>query len=196
MQAFLAGVAQFAANAANGGGNRNPITADPFLGALREFERHRTLHFDGSGGYAAAEDWIGAVEQAFRLSRTPEAYKAEIASTLFEKDARFWWATQEPLLDGGVQGTTWARFVEVFRSRFTGDQQLSNLRTRFESLIQGNLTVRRYGEEFLRLSRYAPDLVADPRRRRARFIRGLHPAIASAVDSYPDDRVEFLMDKA
>ena len=59
MQAFLAGVAQFAANAANGGGNRNPIPADPFLGALRESERHRTMHFDGSGGYAARRIGLG-----------------------------------------------------------------------------------------------------------------------------------------
>ena len=77
-----------------------------------------------------------------------------------------------------------------------GEQQLSNLRSKFESLTQGNLTVRKYGEEFLRLSRYASDLVADPRRRRTRFIKGLHPVIASAIDSYPDNRIEFLMDKA
>ena len=142
MQALLAGMAQFAANAANGGGNRNTVPADPFLGALREFERHRTPHFDGSGGYATAEEWLGAVEQSFRLSRTPGAHKAELASTLFERDARHWWATQEPLLDGGVQGTTWTRFVEIFQDRFMGDQQLSNLRSRFESLTQGSLSVR------------------------------------------------------
>ena len=52
-----------------------------------------------------------------------------------------------------------------------GDQQFSNLRSRFESLTLGNLSVRKYGEEFLRLSRYVPDLVADPRRRRDRFIK-------------------------
>ena len=196
MQTFLAGIARITAHGANGGGNQNPVPIDPFLNALREFERHRTPHFDGSGGYANAEEWLGAVEQSFRLSRTPEAHKTELASTLFERDARHWWATQEPLLDGGAQGTTWARFVEVFQDRFMGDQQLSNLRSRFETLTQGNLSVRKYGEEFLRLSRYAPDLVADPRRRRARFIRGLHPVIASAIDAYADNRIEFLMDKA
>ena len=46
MQALLAGIAQIAAQATNGGGNHNPVPADPFLGALREFERHRTPHFD------------------------------------------------------------------------------------------------------------------------------------------------------
>ena len=191
-------MAQLITQATNGGRNPNPAPAptDPFLSALREFERHRTPHFDGSGGYTTAEEWLGAVEQSFRLSRTPEAYKAELASILLERDARHWWATQEHLLDGGVQGTTWAHFVEVFQDRFMGDQQLSNLRSRFESLTQGNLSVRQYGEEFLRLSRYAPDLVADPRRRRTRFIKGLHPVIASAINPYPDNRIEFLMDKA
>ena len=96
MQAFLASIAPFATQAANNGGNHNAAPADPFTGALREFERHRTPHFDGSGGYAAAEDWLGAVEQSFRISRTPEAHKAELASILLEKDARHWWATQEP----------------------------------------------------------------------------------------------------
>ena len=56
MQTFLAGIAQITAQMATGGGNQNFMPADPFLGALREFERHRTPHFDGSGGYTAAED--------------------------------------------------------------------------------------------------------------------------------------------
>ena len=122
MQTFLAGIARITAHGANGGGNPNPVPTDPFLSALREFERHRTPYLDGRGGYTTAEEWLGAVEQSFRLSRTPEAHKAKLASTLFERDARHWWATQERLLDGGVQGTTWARFVEVFQDRFMGDQ--------------------------------------------------------------------------
>ena len=61
MQTFLAGIAQVTAQMANGGGNHNPVHADPFLSALREFERHRTPRFDGSGGYAVAEDWLGGV---------------------------------------------------------------------------------------------------------------------------------------
>ena len=109
MQTFLAGIAQITAQATAGVGQHNPVPTDPFLIALREFERHRTQRFDGSGGYAAAEEWIGAVEQTFRLSRTPEGHKSELASTLLEKDARHWWATQEPQLAGGVQGTTWTR---------------------------------------------------------------------------------------
>jgi Retrotransposon gag protein len=91
---------------------------------------------------------------------------------------------------------SWERFSDIFRARFMGEHQLSVLRYRFETLTQGSRTARQYGELFIRLSRYAPELVADPSRHRARFIRGLQPALASVLDIYPGTSVEFLMDKA
>jgi Retrotransposon gag protein len=192
MQAFFSGLAQFTSQVSAAG----QTTQDLFVSALWEFERHHTPRYDGSGGYDAAEEWLAAVQVTFRLSRTPEAYMAELATTLLDRDARHWWTSKEPQHEGGVRAMSWERFSDIFRARFMGEHQLSMIRYRFETLTQGSQTARQYGELFLRLSRYTPELVADPTRRRARFIRGLQPALASVLDIYPGTSVEFLMDKA
>jgi hypothetical protein len=61
---------------------------DSFVFTLREFERHHTHQYDGSVSYDAAEEWLAAVHVTFRLSRTPEAYMAELATTPLDLDAR------------------------------------------------------------------------------------------------------------
>jgi hypothetical protein len=65
MQAFFSGLAQFTSQASAAG----QTTQDPFVSALREFERHHTPRYDGSGGYDAAEEWLAAVQVTFRLSQ-------------------------------------------------------------------------------------------------------------------------------
>ncbi|KAJ4818544.1 DNA/RNA polymerases superfamily protein [Rhynchospora pubera] len=58
------------------------------------------------------------------------------------------------------------------------------------------MTARQYGETFICLSRYAPDLVVDLEAKRDRFIEGLDPALGSLMDTYTDTSIEFLMDQA
>jgi hypothetical protein len=70
---------------------------------IRLFERHHTPRYDGSDVYDAVEEWLAAVQVTFHLSRTPEAYMAELATTLLDRDARHWWSSQEPQHEGGVQ---------------------------------------------------------------------------------------------
>jgi Retrotransposon gag protein len=166
MQAFFSGLAQFTSQASTVG----QTTQDPFVSALREFERHHTPRYDGSGGYDAAEEWLAAVQVTFCLLHTSEAYMAELATTLLDRDARHKWSSQEPQHNGVVRAMSWERFSDIFRVRFMGEHQLFMLRYRFETLTQGSRTAHQYGELFLRLSRYAPELVAVPTRRRARFI--------------------------
>jgi Retrotransposon gag protein len=90
---------------------------------------------------------------------------AELATTLLDHDARHWWSSQEPQHEGGVRAMSWERFSNIFRTRFMGEHQLTVLQYRFETLTQGSRTAPQYKELFLRLSRYAPELVADPARR-------------------------------
>jgi hypothetical protein len=130
MHAFFSGLAQFTSQASAAG----QTTHDPFVSALREFERHHTPRYDGSGGYDAAEEWLAVVQVIFRLSRTPEACMAELATTLLDHDARHWWSSQEPQHEGGVRAMSWERFSDIFRARFMGEHQLSMLRYRFETL--------------------------------------------------------------
>ncbi|KAJ4813308.1 ATP-dependent RNA helicase glh-1 [Rhynchospora pubera] len=172
------------------------VQVDPFVNARREFQRENTPRFDGRSDFAAAEEWLLAVQDNFRLARTPVEYWTEIAATLFDHDARHWWTSQRPQYAGEDPNIPWRWFEEAFRARFLGETQQEDLRRQFETLVQGNMSVQQYGETFIRLSRYAPDLVTDPHRKRSRFIRGLKPQLASVMDTYHGTSIEFLMDKA
>ncbi|KAJ4773005.1 DNA/RNA polymerases superfamily protein [Rhynchospora pubera] len=191
-QQLLAGLTQLVGQAVG----RAQEVLDPFTIAYHEFLRHQTPRYDGSGNYDAAEEWLLAVQDTFRLARTPVEHWTELAATRFDRDARLWWGTQQPQFQGDGRNIPWDWFTGVFRARFMGATQQEELRRRFETLTQGTMTARQYGETFLRLSHYAPDLVADPQRRRDRFIRGLIPDLALSLDSYPGTSIEFLMDKA
>ncbi|KAJ1692964.1 hypothetical protein LUZ63_009662 [Rhynchospora breviuscula] len=189
-QQLLTNLAQIAAQ----GVERTQV--DPFVVARREFQKENTPRFDGRGDFDTAEEWLLAVKDNFRLARTPVEYWTEIAATLFDHDARHWWTSQKPQYVGEETNIPWEWFEEVFRARFLGETQQEELRHRFETLVQGDMTAQQYGETFIRLSRYAPDLVADPRRKRCRFIRGLSSRLASVMDIYNGTSIEFLMDKA
>ncbi|KAJ4820047.1 polyprotein [Rhynchospora pubera] len=181
--------------ARQGAGQAQPAP-DPFTVGYHEFNRHQTTKFDGNGGYETAEEWLLAVQDTFRLARSPLEHWTELAATRLEKDARHWWASQQPQLPGEGGNIAWEVFKDVFRARFMGETQQVELRRRFETLTQTGLSARQYGEMFIRLSRYAADLVADPQHRRERFIRGLNPGLASMVDTYQGISIEYLMDKA
>ncbi|KAJ4817103.1 ATP-dependent RNA helicase glh-1 [Rhynchospora pubera] len=191
-QQFWANFVQLAGQRA---GQAQPAP-DPFTVAYHEFNRHQTPKFDGNGGYEAAEEWLLAVQDTFRLARSPVEHWAELAATRLEKDARHWWASQQPQLQGEGGNIAWEVFKDVFRARFMGETQQVELRRRFETLTQTGMSARQYGETFIRLSRYVSDLVADPQRRRERFIRGFNPGLASMVDTYQGTSIEYLMDKA
>ena len=77
-----------------------------------------------------------------------------------------------------------------------GQARLRTLRQSFETLTQGSSTVHHYGSQFISLSRYAPDLVADPQDRRLRFIEGLQPMLGLHTTAYPSTTIEALIDHA
>ncbi|KAJ3704277.1 hypothetical protein LUZ61_007982 [Rhynchospora tenuis] len=190
---------QFWTNVAQLVGNGAPPTQpaqDPFTTAYHEFLRHPSRRFDGCGGFETAEEWLISVQKTFRLARTPPEHWTEIAATLFDKEAQHWWTSQEPQYQGDGPSIPWDWFTQVFRARFLGRAQRAELRRQFETLTQGDMSARQYGETFIRLSRYAPDLVADLEARRDRFIDGLDPALGSLMDIYSETSIEFLMDRA
>ncbi|KAJ4749099.1 ATP-dependent RNA helicase glh-1 [Rhynchospora pubera] len=191
-QQFWNNVAQLAGQAVP----RAQPEQDPFTTAYHEFLRHPAQRFDGCGGFEVAEEWLISVQKTFRLTRTPVEHKTEIAATLFDKEAQHWWTTHEPQYNGEGHNIPWDWFTNAFRARFLGRAQKAELRRQFETLTQGEMTARQYGETFIRLSRYAPDLVADLEAKRDRFIEGLDPALGSLMDTYTDTSIEFLMDRA
>ena len=54
------------------------------------FMRLNPPHFDGTGGYSAAEEWLGQINSKLILCRAPEEDSVELAEQQLAGDARFW----------------------------------------------------------------------------------------------------------
>jgi hypothetical protein len=66
----------------------------------------------------------------------------------------------------------------------------------FLSLKQGNMSVSEYRDEFILLSRYAPDEVADDERKQEHFMEGLIGPLQYQLVSHTFPSFQRLLDKA
>src|SRR5688572_8787875 len=75
----------------------------------------------------------------------------------------------------------WDEFASAFRGRFIPWSVQEESRLRFESLVQGHLSVADYEARFCQLSRHATALISDESERVRRFVKGLIPSIRGYV---------------
>ncbi|XP_049378055.1 uncharacterized protein LOC125842786 [Solanum stenotomum] len=75
----------------------------------------------------------------------------------------------------------WSEFASAFEGRFIPWSVQEDSRMRFESLVQGSMSVTDYEAQFCQLSRHASALISGERERIRRFVRGLTPTIRSYV---------------
>jgi hypothetical protein len=64
-----------------------------------------------------AEEWIGTIEEKFRLLRLTEELKVEYATHQLQGPVGTWWRNQRAAYAGGVQ-ITWDRFTTTFRNNY------------------------------------------------------------------------------
>ena len=146
---------------------------------LKEFKEQDPPSFDGKPDPVAAELWIESVEKKFDILDIPQRFRVEFATYMFEGAATQWWKMQ--LDDLGNRNPTWQEFENMFLNYYVPeDYRLGKVNDFFE-LSQGNMSVAEYQAKFVSLSRYAPEVVADPRARTAKFIRGLRPRLREAL---------------
>jgi hypothetical protein len=66
----------------------------------------------------------------------------------------------------------------------------------FLSLKQGNMSVSEYCDKFIQLSRYAPDEVADDKRKQEHFMEGLNGPLQYSLVAHTFPSFQRLLDKA
>ena len=88
----------------------------------------------------------------------------EVAKIQLKDVARTWWLTEEARLEKPI---SWDQFSKGFYERFFPAQK--EMEEQFIKLQQWNRSVDEYAAEFLRLSRFAPYMVADEEKRASRF---------------------------
>nr|XP_033514117.1 uncharacterized protein LOC117278772 [Nicotiana tomentosiformis] len=84
-----------------------------------------------------------------------------------------WWKTYETSRPAGAAPLRWYQFSDLVLRDFIPQTSRDELRSEFEQLCQGSMSVSDYAMRFTELSRHAPSLVFTDRGRVNRLIEGL-----------------------
>ncbi|KAL5797318.1 hypothetical protein ACOSQ2_002138 [Xanthoceras sorbifolium] len=160
---------------------QNVARAAPRRLAIERLAKYRPTDFHGrkdEDAYAA-EYWFERTDRILeQMHCTPEE-RLECAISLFQEDAYQRWTSIIQSLR--PEDRTWKLFIKEFRRKYVGRIYLDNMKREFTNLKQRQMTVTEYEREFVRLSKYARDMVATEADKCRRFEDGLNDYIRLQV---------------
>ncbi|MQM12191.1 hypothetical protein Taro_045107 [Colocasia esculenta] len=74
--------------------------------------------------------------------------------------------------------------LRLFQAKFVSEHVQDRMEQEFLSLAQGSMTVLEYEARFSELSKYAPHIVADERRKTMKFMMGLKPSLRTRLMAF------------
>ncbi|MQL78304.1 hypothetical protein Taro_010739, partial [Colocasia esculenta] len=99
--------------------------------------------------------------------------------------ADVWWASLlRTRFEDGAIDVAWDEFVRLFRVKFVPEHIQDRMEQEFLYLTQGSLTVLEYEATFSELSKYAPHIVADERRKTKKFVMGLKSSLRTRLVAF------------
>ncbi|MQM21736.1 hypothetical protein Taro_054781, partial [Colocasia esculenta] len=115
-------------------------------------------------------------------AHTQAALQAQLEA---QERADVWWASllRTRFEDGAIE-VAWDEFVRLFRAKFVPEHIQDMMEQEFLSLTQGSMTVLKYEARFAELSKYAPHIVTDERRKAKKFVMGLKPSLRTRLVAF------------
>ncbi|MQL69728.1 hypothetical protein Taro_002039 [Colocasia esculenta] len=152
---------------------------------MERFKRMSPPSFKGESNPLLAESWMREIEKIFGAIRCVEDDKVTLASYMLQKRADVWWSwmLRTRFEDGAVE-VGWDDFVRLFRAKFVPEHIQDKMEQEFLSLTQGSMTVLEYKARFSELSKYAPHIVADERKKAKKFVMGLRPSLRTRLVAF------------
>ncbi|KAG8503035.1 hypothetical protein CXB51_000845 [Gossypium anomalum] len=145
-----------------------PSTTDPLRprsAGLKNFEPQQLMMLKGPF-------WLDNTIDVFdELSCTPDEC-LKCAISLLRDLTYYWWRTMISIVLN--ERVTWDFFQTEFHKKYISQRFTDQKRKEFLELKQGRMTVSEYEREFVRLSRYAQECVADEVTMCKRFEEGLN----------------------
>ncbi|MQL81624.1 hypothetical protein Taro_014087 [Colocasia esculenta] len=102
---------------------------------------------------------------------------------ILRQHSRHSWRLSTRFEDGAID-VAWDEFVRLFRVKFVPEHIQDRMEQEFLSLTQGSMTVLEYEARFYELSKYAPHIVADERRKTKKFVMGLKPSLRTRLVAF------------
>jgi hypothetical protein len=133
---------------------------------------HKLPTFSSSLDPLHANDWLKSVEKMLNIAQCNDREKVLYASGRLTGPAADWWEFYSAA-HAAANTITWAEFSTQCRNYHIPAGLMKIKKKEFLSLKQGNMSVSEYHDNFIQLSRYAPDEVADDERKQEHFMEGL-----------------------
>ncbi|MQM13023.1 hypothetical protein Taro_045945 [Colocasia esculenta] len=152
---------------------------------MERFKRMAPPSFKGESQPLLAESWLREIEKIFRAIRCAEEDKVSLATYMLQERADVWWSSllRTRFEDGAVE-VAWDEFLRLFRAKFVPEHIQDKMEQKFLTLTQGSMTALEYKARFAELSKYAPHIVADERRKAKKFVMGLKPSLRSRLVAF------------
>ncbi|MQM02675.1 hypothetical protein Taro_035436 [Colocasia esculenta] len=130
----------------------------------------------------------GLVQAMQTQAHTQAALQAQLEA---QERADVWWSSllRTRFEDGAVE-VGWDEFVRLFRAKFVPEHIQDKMEQEFLSLTQGSMTMLEYEARFAELSKYAPHIVADERRKAKKFVMGLKPSLRTSLVAFDHRTLE------
>ncbi|MQL84539.1 hypothetical protein Taro_017047 [Colocasia esculenta] len=134
------------------------------------------------GGASAREDELRRDEWVEQQAPAPQALQAQLEA---QERANVWWASLlRTRFEDEAVDVAWDEFVRLFWAKFVPEHVQDRMEQEFLSLTQGSMTVLEYEARFSELSKYAPHIVADERRKTKKFVMGLKPSLRTRLVAF------------
>ncbi|MQL84016.1 hypothetical protein Taro_016517 [Colocasia esculenta] len=124
----------------------------------------------------------GLVQAMQTQAHTQAALQAQLEA---QERVDVWWASLlRTRFEDGAIDVAWDEFVRLFRAKFVPEYIQDRMEQEFLSLAQGSMTVLEYEARFSELSKYAPHIVAEERRKTKKFVMGLKPSLRTRLVAF------------
>ncbi|MQM21940.1 hypothetical protein Taro_054987 [Colocasia esculenta] len=149
---------------------------------MERFRRMTSPFFKGESDPIMAESCLWETEKIFHAIRCAEEERVTLATYMLQERADVWWSSvlRTQFGDGDMK-VAWAEFVRLFRVKYIPEHIQDRMEQEFLTLTQGSMSVLEYEAIFAELSKYAPHIVADERRKVKKFIMGLKPSLRTRL---------------
>jgi len=133
---------------------------------VSDFRRLQPADFSGTEKPLDGEQWLIDMTDLLKAARISGENQVEVVKIQLKDVTRTWWLAKEARLEKPI---SWDHFSKGFYERFFPATSQKEMEEQSFRLQQWNRSVDEYVAEFLRLSRFAPYMIADEKKRASRF---------------------------
>lgn len=119
------------------------------------------------------QSFIDETKKILDVMQVTKMESVELASYQMKDVAHLWFVQWKDCRGRNAAPVTWEVLVDAFLDRFFSRELREAKVKEFMNLRHGSMSLREYGLKFTQLSKYAPEVVTEPRARMRRFIYGI-----------------------